>query len=153
MYTKILVPIDGSSVAVLGLEQAIGLAKQLGSRIRLIHIVNELPLVPPEVTGATFDQVFDRLRDDGASLLKKAEADVRKAGIEVDTQLVEDAGSSAGERIVQEAAAWHADLIVCGTHGRRGIRRIVIGSDAEQIVRSSSVPVLLVRAPAESPRP
>lgn len=146
MYTKILVPLDGSEVAKLGLHQAIELASRLGSRIRLIHVLNDLPLVPPEVTGATFDQIFERLRDDGISLLKQAETAVRAAGIEVDTKLVEAAGTSAGEGIVREAAAWPADLIVCGTHGRRGIRRLVMGSDAEYVLRDSPVPVLLVSA-------
>jgi nucleotide-binding universal stress UspA family protein len=147
VYTKILVPVDGSEVSQLGLAQAIELAKSLGSRIRLVHVVNDLPLVPPEVTGATFDQIFERLRDDGVSVLKSAEAAVRAAGIGVDTKLVEDAGGSAGESILREAAAWPAELIVCGTHGRRGIRRMVMGSDAEHVVRESPVPVLLVRAP------
>ena len=146
MYKQILVPLDGSEVADLGLGEAIALAKRLGSRIRLVHVVNDLPLVPPEVTGATFDQVFERLRDDGALLLEKAAAAVREAGIGVDTRLVEGTGMSAGESILREATAWPADLIVCGTHGRRGIRRIVMGSDAEHVVRESPVPVLLVRA-------
>lgn len=146
MYTKILVPIDGSKVAELGLEQALGLAKALHSRIRLVHVVTELPLVPPELTGATFDQVFSRLHDDGVAILSRAETSVREAGIEVDTRLVEDVGKPAGEYIVQEAHSWPADLIVCGTHGRRGVRRLVMGSDAEHILHESTVPVLLVRA-------
>jgi nucleotide-binding universal stress UspA family protein len=146
MYAKILVPLDGSEVAELGLYQAIELARRLGSRIRLLHVLNDLPLVPPEVTGATFDQLFERLRDDGTSVLKRAEAAVRAAGIEVDSKLIEAGGASAGESIAREAAAWPADLIVCGTHGRRGIRRLVMGSDAEHVLRESSVPVLLVSA-------
>jgi nucleotide-binding universal stress UspA family protein len=54
-------------------------------------------------------------------------------------------GTPAGEVIIKAAKEWPADVIVCGTHGRRGLRRIVMGSDAEHIVRTSSVPVLLVR--------
>jgi len=146
MYNKILVPMDGSDTARRGLDEAIALAKTLGSRIRLVHVVNEMPLISPEVTGATFDRVFDQLRDYGASLLKTAERLVRDAGIEGDAKLVETVTSPAGEFIVREAKEWPADLIVCGTHGRRGIRRIVLGSDAEYVVRQSPVPVLLVRA-------
>jgi nucleotide-binding universal stress UspA family protein len=146
VYTKILVPLDGGEVAQLGLHQAIELARRLGSRIRLLHIINDLPLIPPEVTGATFDQLFERVRDDGLSLLKQAQTTVRAAGIEVDTELLDAGGTSVGEGIVREAVAWQADLIVCGTHGRRGIRRLVMGSDAEHVLRESPVPVLLVRA-------
>ena len=70
----------------------------------------------------------------------------REAGITVDTQLVEAFGGRAGEHILQAAQEWPADIIVCGTHGRRGLRRIVLGSDAEYLVRRSPVPILLVRA-------
>ncbi|MGH8227391.1 MAG: universal stress protein [Steroidobacteraceae bacterium] len=65
-----------------------------------------------------------------------------------DERLIEVFGERVGEAIVTEAKAWPAHLIVCGTHGRRGMRRLLLGSDAEHIVRDSPVPVLLVRAPA-----
>jgi len=64
----------------------------------------------------------------------------------VDTEMIEAFGSAAGEHIVKAATEWKADLIVCGTHGRRGLRRIVLGSDAEYLVRHAPVPILLVRA-------
>ncbi|MGA7537737.1 MAG: universal stress protein [Steroidobacteraceae bacterium] len=51
-----------------------------------------------------------------------------------------------GACIVQRAREWPADLIVCGTHGRRGVRRLLLGSDAEYILRHTPVPILLVRA-------
>ena len=146
MYKKILVPIDGSGTARLGLNEAIGLAKSQGSRIRLVYVINELPLVSGDVTGATYTQLFERTRDYGASVLDEAQKAVRAAGIDVDIKILEAPSGPAGEPIVGEAAAWPADLIVCGTHGRRGIRRIVMGSDAEFILRQSPVPVLLVRA-------
>jgi nucleotide-binding universal stress UspA family protein len=66
--------------------------------------------------------------------------------------MVEAFGAEAGERIIEQASAWPADLIVCGTHGRRGVRRILMGSDAEYILRHSSVPVLMVRCPETSER-
>ncbi len=58
------------------------------------------------------------------------------------------AGGSAAYAIVQEAKKQRADLIVLGTHGRRGMTRLVMGSDAEEVVRSAAVPLLLVRAGA-----
>jgi nucleotide-binding universal stress UspA family protein len=146
VYRNILVPIDGSATARLGLDEAIGLAKSQGSRIRLVYVINELPLVWGDLTGATYPQVFERTRDYGASVLDDAQKAVRAAGIDVDSKILEAPSGPAGEPIVAEAAAWPADLIVCGTHGRRGLRRIVMGSDAEFIVRQSPVPVLLVRA-------
>ncbi len=151
MYRNILVPIDGSNTAQCGLNEAVSLAKSLGSRIRLIHAINEAELLTPYADGSNFDLILENVRNYGASILRAGEAAVRREGIDVDTQLLEASATVAGEQILNAAADWPADLIVCGTHGRRGIRRIVMGSDAEYVVRQSRVPVLLVR-PHESSR-
>jgi nucleotide-binding universal stress UspA family protein len=147
MYAKILVPIDGSETSTLGLNEAIRLAKNQGGRIRLIHIVNELIVVLPEAY-VNIERVIDELRTRGRAILDSGEATVRSGGVEVDTTLVEAMGNQAGDQIIHLAKEWGADLIVCGTHGRRGIRRIVMGSDAEYIVRHTPVPILLVRSHA-----
>jgi nucleotide-binding universal stress UspA family protein len=144
MYKRILVPIDGSATAALGLQEAIKLAKCYGSQLRLINIVDELPVVSPPVAAATADLVIAQLRSAGDSILEDGERAAREAGVQVDSKLLEEMGSQVGVYILREAEAWPADLIVCGTHGRRGIRRVVMGSDAEYVVRRSSVPVLLV---------
>ena len=146
MYKNILVPIDGSETATLGLNEAIRLAKNQGGRLRLVHIVNELILHSANAYGANIGSVYEVLHQGGESLLDEAEAAVRRAGVEVDTVLFEAIGGQAGAHIVRQALEWPADLIVCGTHGRRGIRRMVLGSDAEHIVRHTPVPVLLVRS-------
>jgi nucleotide-binding universal stress UspA family protein len=144
MYKRILVPIDGSAQSGKGLDEAIDLAKQQGSQIRLVHVLNRAPLASPDITGTRFDTLFEQLRDDGRLLLASAEAYVRKAGVPVDVKLLNATTSATSEFIAQEAADWPADLIVCGTHGRQGILRAVLGSEAEQIFRQSPVPVLLV---------
>jgi len=146
MYGKILVPIDGSETATLGLNEAIRLAKNQGGRIRLVHIVNELILASPDGYGGNFTQIIDILRTGGQAILADGESAVRSAGVEVDAAFVEAVGGQAGDHIVQQAIEWGADLIVCGTHGRRGLRRLVLGSDAEYIVRHTPVPILLVRS-------
>jgi len=147
IYNRILVPTDGSDTATAGLREAIKLAKDLDARIRVIHIVDELVLVSPHAYGVVMDNITAELYARGKTLLAKAEALVLEAGVAVDAQIVEAYGGRAGEHILQVAEEWPADLIVCGTHGRRGLRRIVLGSDAEYLVRRSPVPVLLVRAP------
>lgn len=144
MYAKILVPIDGSETSTLGLAEAIKVAKNQNGMLRLIHVVNEFIMTSPEA-GFAAGQVIDALREGGRTILKDAEAKVRTAGVEVDTICEEAIGAQAGAHIVQQAKAWRVDLIVMGTHGRRGIRRMVMGSDAEYVVRHTPVPVLLVR--------
>jgi nucleotide-binding universal stress UspA family protein len=147
MYKRILVPTDGSNTANAGLREAVKLAKEQGAQLRIVHIVDELIAVSPELYGGVYDTITEQLRDAGAAVLARALVLAQEAGIAAETQLVEAMGGSAGERVIKAATEWPADLIVCGTHGRRGLRRIVMGSDAEYIVRHSSVPILLVRSP------
>jgi nucleotide-binding universal stress UspA family protein len=146
MYNRILVPIDGSATATLGLGEAIKLARNQGSRIRLVHVVNELIVISPDAGGINLGSILESLRSNGESFLKQGESVARKAAVEVDSVLVEAMGGQAGDHILRQAKEWAADLIVCGTHGRRGIRRLLMGSDAEYIVRHTPVPVLLVRS-------
>ena len=69
------------------------------------------------------------------------------AGVPADTRLVEASGARLGETVASEARAWEADLVVVGTHGRRGLGRVLLGSGAEQVIRQAPVPVLAVRDP------
>ncbi len=146
MYKKILVPIDGSATSEAGLLEACKLAKaQPGSQIRLVHVVDEIMTVMPESYGDAFEAISDSLCRAGTSLLTKCESLAREHGVTVETELMEAMGTPAGETVIKAAREWSADLIVCGTHGRRGLRRIVMGSDAEHILRHTPVPILLVR--------
>lgn len=69
-----------------------------------------------------------------------------KAGVETSSKVIEILGHRPSDVIIDQANKWPADLIVMGTHGLRGLNRMVMGSDAENVLRRSSVPVLLVRA-------
>jgi nucleotide-binding universal stress UspA family protein len=80
-------------------------------------------------------------------VLGKAEAKARKADVKTEALLVETTGHRVADVILAQARKVKADLIVMGTHGRRGVARLVMGSDAEGVVRGTRVPVLLVRAP------
>ena len=147
MYKKILVPVDGSSTAKLGLNEAIRLAKHHKARLRLVHVVDLFIATPTPEVDRYVDDMQKSFRGEGGRRLKKAEALVRKHNLAVDTVMIEFAGGRrAAEIIVAQAKKWRADVIVIGTHGRRGIRRLVLGSDAEQIIRTSPVPVLVVRS-------
>ena len=146
MYSRILVPVDGSAASARGLDEAIELARHLKSHVRLVHVVEPWVMVAPETPVEAVRQIAENVRSNGAALLERCEKKVRNAGVEVDKELIETLGGSAGECIVEKAGEVHADLIVCGTHGRRGVRRLLMGSDAEYIVRRAPVPVLLVRS-------
>jgi len=148
MYQRILVPIDGSPTSKKGLSEAIALAQLTSGRIRLVHVINE-PLEAIGIDGAltTAADIFKILRENGERVLAEAAARVEAARIQVDSSLLDSVDGRMCDLVVQAAQTWPADLIVIGTHGRRGVGRVLLGSDAEQILRIAPVPVLLVRAP------
>ena len=147
MYQKILVPIDGSPTSSRGLQEAIRLAKLTGARLRLMHVVDSLSFATGmEASTMVTAEMLDLMRVSGQQLLAKARARVEKAGVRVDTVLCDSIAGRVCDLVVEQATAWRAGLIVLGTHGRRGIGRMLLGSDAEMIVRLATVPVLLVRA-------
>jgi nucleotide-binding universal stress UspA family protein len=150
MYAKILVPVDGSDTSILGLNEAIKIAKIHGSQLCVFHIVNEFVFDYAFSAGMYTDQLIDSLRTRGKEILDQMAALARQQGIQAECVLVESIGGPAGTLILEQAKKWSADLIVMGTHGRRGIRRLALGSDAEEVLRSATVPVLLVRG-AETP--
>jgi nucleotide-binding universal stress UspA family protein len=145
MYQRILVPVDGSATSNAGLDEAVRLAKLTGARLRLVH-VPDANLFAIGIESYVGD-VLQLLSEAGAQVLAEAKARVEASGVAVDTVLGEVFGKRVCEVVNDQVTAWQADLLVIGTHGRRGARRLLLGSDAEQIVRSASVPVLLVRTP------
>jgi nucleotide-binding universal stress UspA family protein len=146
MYQRILVPIDGSPTSTRGLREAMAVAKLTQASMRLIHVVDQLPftLSMDPIAGWTGD-MYSLLRETGEGILKEGKAQVDAAGIPVDAVLRDTLEGRVCDLVVEEAARWGADLIVIGTHGRRGPGRLLLGSDAEQILRLAPVPVLLVR--------
>ena len=147
MYTHILVPVDGSPTSDRGLDEAIKLAKLTGARLRLIHVVDQLVYASSmDGLGAMTADLIPLLREGGESILETCKGRVGASGVPVDTALLDSFAGRVCDLVVAEAVNWHADLIVLGTHGRRGVGRVLMGSDAEQIVRHAPTPVLLVRS-------
>lgn len=148
MYQRILVPVDGSSTSSHGLAEAIRLATLTHGRLRLMHVIDELSfaLAMDAYAGHTGDWLAE-LRAAGTRLLEEGRAKAAAEGVEADFVLCDSFRGAVPERVAAEAASWPADLIVLGTHGRRGLGRMVMGSSAEHILRTATVPVLLVRAP------
>ena len=149
MYGKILVPVDGSETSTRGLSEAIKIAKAQGSRLRLVHIVNEYIFDVTYCAGFFPQKLIDSLVKTGKSVLDAAESAAKKEGVKVDSVLIESIGGVAADLILAQAKTWQPDLIVMGTHGRRGVARFALGSDAEQLVRAATVPVLLVRGSSQ----
>ena len=147
MYQMILVPIDGSATSERGLQEAIKLGKLTGAKLRLIHVVDELSFALTAGYGMVYPvDILGLLRSAGSEILSKGQAQVQAQGLEVDTVLNDSFTGRVSDLVLAQVGICGADLIVLGTHGRRGLGRLFMGSDAENIVRTSITPVLLLRA-------
>jgi nucleotide-binding universal stress UspA family protein len=150
MYKRILVAIDGSTTSLRGLTEAIHVARDSGAKLLLVHVLNALILETEIASTAYYQALAEALRNTGSKILEHAATVVRESGVPFEQKLVDKIGARAAEEIIAAAKDWQADLIVLGTHGRRGLKRLVMGSDAELVLRRSPVPVLMVRDQPES---
>lgn len=144
MYKRILVPVDGSETSNKAVVAALQMARENGGRVRLVHVLDELAYLSGYEIGGDLLKIA---RDYALKVLDDVLAMAKSAGVPADTKLVEAPGARIGEVVADEARSWEADLIVTGTHGRRGVGRVLLGSGAEQVLRLAPVPVLAVRAP------
>ncbi len=137
---------DGSSPSNAGLAEAIKLAQLTGARLRVLHVFNETPFMMSSDGFATMQgDVFGMLKEAGQAIVEAARETVDAAGVPVETALFDNLHGGLRDRVAEQVREWNADVIVLGTHGRRGVGRVLLGSDAEQIIRTATVPVLLVR--------
>lgn len=141
MYERILVPTDGSPETERAVEHAVELAGAHGATVHGVYVVNTASYTTmPMETG--WEGVGELLREDGEAALERVEELAGAAGVAHQVHLLD---GSPSREIVRFAEELGADLVVMGTHGRGGIDRLLLGSVAERVVRSSSVPVLTVR--------
>jgi nucleotide-binding universal stress UspA family protein len=145
MYQHVLVPVDGSQTSDLALREAIRLIGSGKAELRIVHVVEAvMPLLDVELLNV--EELRQAVHDAGLKILARAEAAARAAGVSAKTMLIEArAGARIAKVIADEASAWPADLIVIGTHGRRGLDHLLLGSVAEGVIRIAPAPVLLIR--------
>ena len=116
---------------------------------RVVHVVDEL-VTDGLIEGVYSEALIEALRAGGRKTLDDCIAVVRQHALEPESELLQTFGHRVAHHIVEQAKDWPADLIVMGTHGRRGIRRLLMGSDAEMVLRTAPVPLLLVREQPEA---
>ena len=145
MFKHILVPVDGSPTAALAIDKAVGLAKAFGSTVTAIYVIDPYPF-----TGVGTDYAYGQAQyltaatAEANEAIKGAKQAFEAAGIAVKTALVE--GHAVYKGILQTAESGGADLIVLGSHVRRGIEKLMLGSVAQRVVSRAHVPVLVVRS-------
>ncbi|NUG52897.1 universal stress protein, partial [Acinetobacter lactucae] len=140
----ILVPIDGSETSMVAMKEAIKLGKALNSKITVVQVMALDPYIADAYvkTGQTND-LIERTRTYLLDILEQAKQLFFNEGITVETKLLE--GFVVHEEIIQAAQDLNADLIVMGSHGRTGVRKLVLGSVAQKVLGESHIPVLIVR--------
>jgi nucleotide-binding universal stress UspA family protein len=142
MFKRILVPVDGSATSTKALTAALQMARDAGGRVRVLHSMDELAYLSGfEYSG----EVMKVARENATRVLDDAMAVAKASGVPSDQQLVDQPGARLGQTVSDAARTWEADLVVVGTHGRRGIGRVLLGSGAEQVIREACVPVLVIR--------
>lgn len=152
IYQRILVPIDGSDTSTLGLDEAVRLAKLTGATLRVMHAIDDLSFsLALDAHAGRPGEWLRELHQEATKLLDGAVRAATEAGVKAEGILREGFNDRIADVVAAEAKSWQADLIVLGTHGRRGLQRLMLGSDAEAILRSAPVPVLLVRPRAPVP--
>ncbi|MBN3756280.1 universal stress protein [Paraburkholderia sp. Tr-20389] len=147
MYAKIMVAIDGSETSKLALGEAIRVAKAGPSKVLVVSVFDSEAEVVAYGGLVVPNSQRDGLRAKALHILDEARETLDQNGIAGSGELIEKPGEKMDIAAVlqQHAEGWEADLVVLGTHGRRGLQRMVIGSVAESFVRQSHCPVLLVR--------
>jgi nucleotide-binding universal stress UspA family protein len=133
MYDRILVPLDGSATAERGLREAIGLAAGQKTRLSLLYVLDDLSTLVEMSSVASYQEMMDGLRKYGEEVLAKARRAADEAGVQAETLLRDVSQGRISEMIVEQAGKTGSDLIVMGTHGRRGFSRLALGSEAELV--------------------
>lgn len=145
MYKQILCPVDGSDTSNCGMAEAINLAKAIQAKVRFLYIVDTFHPMLDGMEVGNMTEVIDGLREHGKAMLEQTKVSALAQGVEADTVILENDLNRVSTIIVTHARECHADLILMGTHGRRGLSHLLMGSDAEAVIRTSPVPVLTVR--------
>ncbi|MCG2595534.1 universal stress protein [Ramlibacter sp. XY19] len=143
MFKRILVPVDGSETSTKALVAALQLARERDASVRVIHVLDELAYLTGYEYSAT---ALEEARKYAQKTLDDAVAIAQSSGVPADGKLLETPGRRLGDVVADEVRALNADLVVVGTHGRRGMSRVLLGSGAEQVIRVCPVPVLTIRA-------
>ncbi len=144
MFKHILVPVDGSDTSLAAIRRAVALAKAFDSRVSAIYVIDPYPF-----TGAGTDLAYGQeqylvaANGEAKASLDMAGSAAAAAGLQIQVLVIE--GHAVHRGIVETAVDVGADLIVMGSHGRRGLEKLVLGSVTQRVLGDVEIPVLVVR--------
>jgi nucleotide-binding universal stress UspA family protein len=145
MYTRILIPTDGSELAAKGVDHGLALAKALGIPASVVTVT--VPLTGFAFQGIVQAEAVDTYNDSVSKELEELEKQIReKAAIAgVSIEFINETNLSPATAILETAQRSGCELIVISSHGRRGIKRIMLGSQTAEVLANSTIPVLIVK--------
>lgn len=151
MYQRILVPFDGSDTSCRALDAAVRMARESGGTLRVVHVMEDSAYMTGyDPMGGSSGLLLKAIREGARRILADGVERAGQAGLVAEAELLDPPGGRLGTVVAEAARKWQADLVVVGTHGRRGLGRVLLGSGAEQVIREATVPVLVIRAAAEA---
>lgn len=146
-FQLLLVPTDGSEISTRAVHQAVDLAATLQARVRFLHVQDSYPIslvgVGEMVEASTIEALVEAAGKQGEAILQEAMAVAETAGVQAERAVLMN--PLPHRAILEEASACAADLIVMGSHGRRGLEGLLLGSETQRVLLGSSTPVLVVR--------
>ena len=143
-YQHILVCVDDSEPSIKALEHAIQLAKSLGSQVAVLEVLELDPMIAEDyINKGQSNVLIDRAKDYILASLEKIKAQYSEDGLSLSIQYRE--GLSIAQTIIQTTTELEADLVVMGSHGRTGLKKLVLGSVAQTVLAQSPVPVLITK--------
>lgn len=143
-FEHILVPVDGSETSYAAVDKAVEIAKAFNSKVTVVQVLALDPYIAAEyITAAQTNDLVERARTAILKTLDEAKAKFAAAGIYAETQLLE--GQVIYSEIVKAAESLNTDLIVIGSHGRTGFKKLFLGSVAQSILGQANVPVMVIR--------
>ena len=146
MFKHILAPVDGSETSMAAVDKAAELAKAFGAAVTAVYVIDPYPFTG---VGGEFaygqDQYLNAARAEARTAMEGATKRLQAAGVQAETRVIES--HTAGRGIIDAVEACGADLVVMGSHGRRGLERLVLGSVTQSVLSHSKVSTLVVRVP------
>jgi nucleotide-binding universal stress UspA family protein len=141
LFSKILVPVDGSDVSYRALDAALFFSEKMGSIVTIVHVIENVPTVYIE-SQKILDELLNAHRDEGKKILDKCLEIAERKGIMINTNLLQ---GSPGSSILEFANEGNFDAITIGSHGKGGFKEMLLGSVSSKIVHHFLQPVLLIK--------
>ena len=144
-YQHIIVPVDGSKISYSAVKEAAAIAKSFNSKLTLISLVAEDPFTDADFyySSSIMKEYFVQAHENAKNALKEAKTIASEAGVEADAETFE--GPVSAKSITQASVEKNADLIVMGSHGRKGFQKLLLGSFAQDVLSNTELPVLIVK--------